>query len=95
MERLDATLVGGLRRAHECLAQHNASPGAKLDVLLEAASPADSYARMLMQLAFLAPGIQQALVEGRQPPGLTLQQMLDRGIPIAWVDQRAKFGFAA
>jgi DNA invertase Pin-like site-specific DNA recombinase len=93
--RIDATLVGGLRRAHECLAQHNASPGAKLDALLEASSPADSYARMLMHLAFLAPDIQKALVEGRQPPGLTLQQMLDRGIPPAWVDQRVKFGFAA
>jgi hypothetical protein len=29
-----------------------------------------------------------------QPPGLTFTHIMERGVPFAWADQRAKFGFA-
>jgi site-specific DNA recombinase len=91
--RVDAGLVSALRKAHAILLQHNAAPSAALTVQRGAISPADNYARKLAELAFLAPDIQQAIFEGRQPPGLTARQIMERGIPLAWPDQRAMFGF--
>jgi len=38
------------------------------------------------------PDIVEAIVEGRQPRSLTVKLLL-RGIPLAWTDQRAAFGF--
>ncbi|HTK35374.1 MAG TPA: hypothetical protein VL358_08835 [Caulobacteraceae bacterium] len=91
--RTDPQLAAGLRNAHAWLAQHSASPGAKPEVLRDASCPDGSYARRIVQLAFLAPDIQKAIIEGRQPPGLTMAEMLARGVPLAWPDQRQKFGF--
>jgi hypothetical protein len=36
----------------------------------------------------------EAIIEGRQPRFLTVKRLL-RGIPCAWADQRAAFGFAS
>jgi hypothetical protein len=47
----------------------------------------------LYRLAFLAPDIQRAFLAGLQPRGLTLQQLLDAEIPVAWCDQRTMLGF--
>jgi hypothetical protein len=41
---------------------------------------------------YLAPDVVEAIVEGRQPRSLTVKRLL-RGIPCAWPDQRAAFGF--
>jgi hypothetical protein len=43
--------------------------------------------------AYLAPDIVEAIVEGRQPRSLTVKLLLG-GIPFAWPDQRAAFGFS-
>lgn len=53
------------------------------------------YHRSLAQLAFLAPDIQTAILEGRQPAGLTLESLLDKTLPVAWSDQRARLGFVS
>jgi hypothetical protein len=91
--KVDAGLIAALRKAHAGLAKHCASPAADLETLRWATSPGSTYERKLTELAFLAPDIQLAIIEGRQPPGLTAQQMTDRGVPVAWADQRIAFGF--
>ena len=91
----DKQLVAALRRAHRWLDEHNAVPTAKLEVLRQATSPDSSYGRRAIQLALLAPDIQLAILEGRQPPGLSLLHIMDHGVPLAWSDQRARFGFPA
>lgn len=48
-----------------------------------------------MQLAFLAPDIQQAILAGHQPPGLTPAELMAEGFPLAWDAQRDRFGFAS
>jgi hypothetical protein len=58
-----------------------------------AESVPNSYLRRIVRLAFLAPDIQRAILEGRQPPGLTAQQLAQRGLPLAWADQREALGF--
>lgn len=54
----------------------------------------DPYLRKLTGLAFLAPDIQRALLEGRQPAGIKLADLLSHRLPLAWEDQRQQLGFA-
>jgi len=49
----------------------------------------------VLPIAYLAPDIVEAILEGRQPPELTAKRL--RGlpeIPLAWAEQRRLLGFA-
>lgn len=46
----------------------------------------------VMRLTFLAPDIIEAVLNGKQPRTLTLQNVV-RGFPISWQEQRKVFGF--
>ena len=89
--KVDRTLVKGLRAARKLVDQM--SPATNGAGSRQCRSPASAYERALCHLAFLAPDIQRAVVEGRQPPGFNLQQLIQGQIPLAWADQRAEFGF--
>ena len=53
------------------------------------------HASRLLNLAFLAPDIVQAILEGRQPPELNVKAMTRRlQIPLSWEEQRRALGFA-
>jgi len=91
----DVALVKALCTAHAWQAKLNASPMTALADLHDARSPADSCIRRLTPLAFLAPDIQRAILEGRQPPWLTLQQLISKPLPLAWIDQKRALGFDA
>jgi hypothetical protein len=46
------------------------------------------------RLAYLAPDITCAILEGRQPPGLTFAKLTAAaGLPLAWPEQRKALGF--
>jgi hypothetical protein len=50
----------------------------------------------ILPLAWLAPDIATAILEGRQPPALTAKRLRDLPeIPLCWHDQRALLGFPA
>lgn len=51
------------------------------------------YVAHIMRLAFLAPDIVEAILDGRQPADLELERLL-RGIPVGWPEQRRALGFA-
>jgi hypothetical protein len=51
--------------------------------------------RQRIQLAFLSPAIVGAIIEGRQPEGLTLTQLVTSDIPLDWDEQWAALGFEA
>ena len=55
----------------------------------EAVAPATQHDRQVCWLAFLAPELQQQILTGKQPPGLTLRRMLKSQMPLAWADQKA------
>jgi hypothetical protein len=46
-----------------------------------------------LPLAFLAPGIVEAIVEGRQPVELTPRQLKRQALPCRWDDQYRRLGF--
>lgn len=52
----------------------------------------DRYASRILRSAFLAPDIVEAILEGRQPVGLTLDKLLE-DLPLDWKKQRNLFGF--
>ena len=93
--KIDPALTKALWQAHRELARSKAGPLTPEEDLVEAQGVPDSYLRRLIRLAVLAPDIQRAILEGRQPAGLTLQQLMDQEPPIAWPDQRQQLGFAA
>lgn len=49
-----------------------------------------------LPLAFLAPDVIEAIVEGRQPVELTVRKLVRlKPFPALWVDQRLALGFPA
>ena len=87
--RSDPALIRALRLAHGMLATDRAGRPEL------AAAPDTSYRRRLIRLAFLAPDLQAAILAGRQPPGLTLARLMAGDLPLAWAEQRRRFGRSA
>jgi site-specific DNA recombinase len=86
--RPDPALISALRRAHALLARDRSG----LPWLEDA--PSSPYRRRLIRLAFLAPDLQQAILEGRQPAGLRLARLMEEPLPSCWARQRSLFGAA-
>ena len=84
--RADPTLVRALRAAHAMVAR-DASGLPRIE-----AAPASPHQRRLIRLAFLSPDLQQSILDGRQPQGLTLSRLIDTEIPLCWDAQVRMFG---
>jgi hypothetical protein len=83
--RPDAALIRALRQAHAML-----EPDRRGAPTL-AASPGQPWRRKLIRLAFLAPDLQTAILDGRQPKGIHLATLTEREMPLAWAAQRTIF----
>jgi len=90
---LDRTLIRGLQKAHRTLRDLGAHPDASPEERRRSRSPQDPYQQGLCAIALLAPDIQVAILEGRQPPGLNLERLIHSEIPTSWAEQRSLFGF--
>ena len=84
--RISRPMVKAVRRAHELLNAHVDADG----VLQQA--PPTVHERGLIRLAWLAPDLQIAMLEGRQKPGLCLEDLRCAPIPLCWDDQRRLMG---
>ena len=83
--RRDPILIKALCKAHTMLQTDDAG----LPTLTTA--PPSPYLRRILRLAFLAPDLQRAILDGRQPPGLTLEQLTRAPIPHIWSEQATLF----
>jgi len=52
----------------------------------------DGYVGRILECAFLAPDIVEAILDGRQPTDLTFQKLTCK-LPLSWVEQRQQLGF--
>ena len=86
--RRDPVLIRALKRAHARLERDKAG-----QPILDSA-PDMIRARRLLRLAFLAPDLQRAILEGRQPREITLARLIDSDIPLLWSEQRRLFAAA-
>ncbi len=91
--RLDQALILALARARPWMRALRHGEYANTAEIAQRFGLSDPHVRRLLRFAYLAPAIVEAIVEGRQPRSLTVNRLL-RGIPLAWSDQRAAFGFS-
>jgi site-specific DNA recombinase len=91
----DRALITGLHTAHAILARLANHPPGRPETAILHKAPTSPYERGLAALAFLAPDIQSAILEGRQPATLNLARLTEAPMPILWSDQRVLFGVTA
>jgi len=76
----------------DCLRRWIESGQAKsITDLAEQEGVTDAYVCRLLLLTCLAPDIVEAILDGRQPKGLRLAQVLGNG-PLRWEEQRTAWG---
>jgi len=54
----------------------------------------ERYVRRLLELAFLAPDITEAILDGRQPRDMMLEEIMRNGLPMSWVLQHRILHFS-
>jgi hypothetical protein len=88
----DETLIKALVRAHRWRRQIEHGRAKSITDLAEQEGVTDAYVCRLLPLTCLAPDIVEAMLDGRQPKGLRLAEMLGNG-PLGWKEQRTALGF--
>jgi site-specific DNA recombinase len=88
-----AILIEHLRDAHRWLDELLSNPGLTLESIALREDKTERSIRMTLSLAFLAPEIVKAAVEGRLPRGFGLKRLVD--LPMAWPDQWRTLGLQA
>jgi site-specific DNA recombinase len=85
-----AILIEALRDAHRWLDELLSDPGLTVESIALREIKTVRSIRMTLSLAFLAPEIVKAAVEGRLPRGFGLKRLVD--LPMAWPDQWRTLG---
>jgi site-specific DNA recombinase len=84
-------LIANAHAARKAMAETDAGPS---DSLADGQSFSVHYQHHLARLGGLAPDIVTAILEGRQPAGLTRTKLSRvKNLPLAWSDQRKMLGF--
>ena len=78
---------GALVRGHRWRRTIESGQAHSITDLAEQEGVMDAYVSRLLPLTCLAPDIVEAILDGRQPKGLRLVEMLGNG-PVAWEAQR-------
>jgi hypothetical protein len=94
--RPDETLIKALVRAHRWRRRIESGQAKSITDLAEQEGMTVAYVCRLLPLTCLAPDIVEVILDGRQPKGLRLAEMLGNG-PVTWEEQRARWriGYAA
>ena len=85
-----AILLGALGEAHRWLDELLRDPAQTLETIAMREGKTERSIRMTLSLAFLAPDIVKAAIEGRLPRGYGLKRLVD--LPMAWSDQWRALG---
>ena len=88
--RPDETLIRALARAHRWNRMLEAGRYRSAQEIADAEKIGRSFVSRLLDLTLLAPDIQEAILEGRQPKGMQLEEQT-RAVPGAWEKQRRDF----
>jgi hypothetical protein len=91
--RRDETLIKALVRAHRWRRKIESGRAKSITDLAEQEGVTDAYVCRLLPLTCLAPDIVETILDGRQPKGLRLAEMLGNG-PLEWEEQRRAWSFA-
>ena len=83
-------MIKALARAFHWQELVDSGKYASISDLAEALGLDRSYVSRIMRLALLAPDIVEAIVQGREPSGLSLKRLV-KGMPMGWEEQREGF----
>ena len=78
-------------RAYQWRSKLESGQFKSLDALARAQKKSATYLSKLLQLAFLAPDLTEAILDGRQSDDLTLAKIRSTPIPLDWIAQRDAF----
>ena len=90
---LDDTLVRTLVKAHRWRRRIESGKAKSITDLAEQEQVTIAYVTRLLPLTCLAPDIVTAILDGRQPRGLSVNRML-QNVPEPWDEQRRLWEFA-
>jgi hypothetical protein len=90
----DPVLIKAIVKAHRWFNMLKAGEVASLSELASVEHAGRTYASRIVPLAFLAPDITEAILEGRQPKSLSLDRPFQATpLPLTWDAQRTALGF--
>lgn len=90
----DANLIAAIKRSFRWWRRLTQEDGWSIQKLAEQDKMDASDVTRLLPLAFLAPEIIEAIVDGQQPVDLNLERFKKMGsLPISWTEQREVLGF--
>jgi hypothetical protein len=92
--RPDETLITALIRAHRWRRRIENGQARSITDLAEQEGVTDAYVCRLLPLTCMAPDVVEAILDGRQPKGLRLADVLGNG-PLSWEEQRRIYSIAA
>jgi hypothetical protein len=84
----DPSLVKALARAFRWRGMLESGAFATIQELAAAEKINSSYVSRMLRLTLLAPEMVEAILDGRQPEGVTLPALLE-GVPVGWGRQQA------
>jgi len=87
----DPALIKALAHVHRWLDALHA--GQTLSHIARKQPCTQPFIRTRLQLAFLSPSIQKAIMDGTQPVSVTLETIVRTGVPPDWSEQAETFGF--
>jgi hypothetical protein len=91
--RARVVLLEALRYAHRWLDELMSNPSRSIETIAAREGKTERSIRMTLSLAFLAPPIVKAAIEGRLPRGFGVTRLIDP--PMAWANQWAALGLTA
>ncbi|MBV8969444.1 MAG: recombinase family protein, partial [Verrucomicrobia bacterium] len=86
-------LLRSMARARSWLADLLSGKVTDIDEIAQSEGKSERSVRMLLPLAFVAPDVVKAAVDGRLPRGCGLSRMAD--LPLDWIEQRRMIGMPA
>ena len=89
--RADPALVKALARAFRYQKLLDEGRYSSISEMAAAEKIERGYLGTLLRLTLLAPGLVEAILEGRQPEGIALPALMEP-LPVAWVEQRVAMG---
>jgi site-specific DNA recombinase len=85
------SLIQSVVRAHGWIRSLQETAHQSIEQLAEANGLHPKVVRQALRLAFLAPEVTSAVLEGRQPKELSLAQV-PKLLPLSWIEHRALLG---
>jgi hypothetical protein len=86
----DPRLIGEILRARRCFEALSSGKAPTIAAMAKVEGVSASYVSLKISLAFLAPDIVEAIIDGNQPVSLTLERLKKAcPLPASWEEQRA------